>query len=694
MRQIILFLLVSLFSNCLFAQNQKSIDSLTTVLKTATDTNRVNSLLELSDVYHNDNPEKATEFAREAIALADKIQYTSGIFHANMGMALAFYVGGNLDSAIFYFEIARQQAEKNKNITDLASVYSNFGNVYGDKGDNRKCIQYYLIASDYTAKLNKPDKAAYIIVNIGTVYSVLGQHDSALVYYVKAKDLLTGIDKNQVKLPIVYNNIGATYLELKDTAKAEIAFTEALRISTFHNNQRGLATAYDHLGVIVFSKGFHDSAFVMLNNAISIYEKTGSKAGISEARVHLGELYFIDKKYDQAIECLNTGRIIAVELQDYYNLKMYYSVLSQVYEAKGDFQKALDFHKQFTIIKDTIFNLNNSNVVSEMKTQLENEKGLREIEALNAKDQKKTFIIYSAIAVGFLFLLLLVVFYNRYQVKKRSGEMLALQNEEIQNQKDIIEEKNKDVTDSIRYAQRIQNAILPSKEAIKGIFAESFVLFRPKDIVSGDFYWFEDLGDYKLFSVVDCTGHGVPGAMLSVVGNNLLNKAVLDEKLIMPDKLLQYLNENISHMLRQKHEDTIIEDGMDIAMCAYHVPTQTLYYSGSFNSLYHIHNGILTETKSDKLFIGNYYIHPDKKFQLHSIKAEKGDAFYVFSDGFADQFGGPAGKKFKYKPFQDLLLKIHKEKMEMQGEILNATFDEWKSKLDQVDDVCVIGIRI
>ncbi len=670
------------------------IDSLNTVLKTATDTFRVNILNELSDVYHNDNPKKATEISAEAIALSNKIQFNSGIFHSNMGMALAFYVGGNLDSAIYYFEIARLQAEKNKNINDLAGVYSNFGNVYGDKGNNKKCIQYYLIAAEYTSKLNKPKKTAYIIVNIGTVYSVLGQHDSALVFYQKAKDLLVGLDKNEEKLPIIYNNIGATYLELKDTAKAEIAFTEAFRISTIHNDQRGLAAAYDHLGIIAFSKGFHDSAVVMLNKSIAIYEKTGSKAGISEVRVHLGELYYIDKKYDLAIECLTTGRIIAEGMPDYYNLKSYYSVLSKVYEAKGDFQKALDFHKQFMVIKDTIFNLNNSNVVSEMKTQLENEKGLREIEALHAKDQKKTFIIYSAIVLGVLFLLLLIVGFNRYQVKKRSEELLSHQNEEIQHQKDVIEEKNKDITDSIRYAQRIQNAILPSKEAIKNIFPESFVLFRPKDIVSGDFYWFEDLGDYKLFSVVDCTGHGVPGAMLSVVGNNLLNKAVLDEKLIMPDKLLQYLNENISHMLRQKHEDTIIEDGMDIAMCAFHVPTQTLYYSGSFNSLYHIRNGALTETKSDKLFIGNYYIQPDKKFQLHSIKAEKGDSFYVFSDGFADQFGGQNGKKFKYKPFQELLVKMQQEKMESQGEILEATFDTWKGKLNQVDDVCVIGIRI
>ncbi|MDQ3111171.1 MAG: tetratricopeptide repeat protein [Bacteroidota bacterium] len=694
MRHFLLLFLFSLFAVAVPAQNQKAIDSLENVLKTASDTNRVNVLIALSDLVHLTEPELALKYSGEAILLAEQLKFTSGLFHANMSKGLAFYGIGSLDSALTYFEDAKVYAEQRKDLAQLASVCVNMGNAYGDKGQNKKCIQYYLLGSSYTEKLNKPEKAAYILVNIGTVYSVLGQHDSALVFYRDAEKTLSGINKDHPKLTVVYNNIGTTYLEFKDTAKAEDAFTKALRISTLENNQRGIAAASDHLAVILYYKGWSDSAYAMLNNAILIYEATGAKSGISEARVHLGELYYEDKKYAEAIASLDAGREIAEEIGDYYNLKMYYLTLSKIYEATGNIPLALDFQKKLMTVKDTLFNLSNSTVVSEMKMQLENEKSLREIDALNAHGQRQTVILYSAIAVGILILLLGLVAFNRYLVKKRASEKLTAQNEKIQLQKDIIEEKNKDITDSIRYAQRIQNAILPSKEAIRKIFPHSFVLFRPKDIVSGDFYWFDESGEYKFFSVVDCTGHGVPGAMLSVVGHNFLNKAVHDEELIMPDKLLHYLNENISKMLRQKHDNQVIQDGMDIAMCVYHELSGTLYYSGSFNSLYHIRNGKLSEIKSDKIFIGNFYEEPTKNFTLHAINVEKGDLFYVFSDGFADQFGGPTGKKFKYKPFQELLLTIHGEEMEMQEQHLSAAFETWKKTLDQVDDICIIGIKI
>ncbi len=678
-----------------FAQNQAVIDSLKRALKPARDTNRVNVLNHLSDKIHLDDPQQGIKYAAEALELAEQLNFKSGVFHANMAMAFSLYGNGSYDSAIVYFEKARLSAEETRDLTQIASVYANMGNVYGDMGQNKKCIEYYLIAAEITEKLNRPEKVAYIKVNIATVYSVLGQHDSALVFYEEAKVTLTKLNKDHQKLPIVLNNLGATYLEKADTLKAELAFTEALRISQLYNNQRGLAAAYDHLGVLVyFYRHNYDSAVAMLQRSITIYKATGSKMGLSEAGVHLGQIYFEEKKYPEALTCLKEGLLIAEELKDYYNLKLYYNFLSALHEKTGDPAVALDYHKKLLNVKDTMFNLNNSSLVSEMKTQLQNEKNLREIESLNALGQRQKVILYAAIAVGILILLLAIVALNRYLVKKRAGELLAVQNSEIQHQKNIIEEKNKDITDSIYYAQRIQNAILPSKEQIKSIFPESFVLFRPKAIVSGDFYWFEESGDYKLFSVVDCTGHGVPGAMLSVVGHNFLNKAVHDEKLIMPDKLLQFLNENISKMLRQKHEDKVIQDGMDIALCAYHEKSQTLYYSGSFNSMYYIRSGELHEVKSDKIFIGNFYQEPDKKFTLHSIKVEKGDLFYVFSDGFADQFGGPTGKKFKYKPFKELLLSMNYEKMQTQEGKLSAAFEEWKRNLDQVDDVCIIGVRV
>jgi serine phosphatase RsbU (regulator of sigma subunit) len=670
-------------------------DSLQRVLKTAKDTNRVNTFIELSDLIHLDNPAEGKRYAKEAINLAKQLNFSNGYFYGNMAMALSFYGNGEFDSSLVYFDIAKKTGEQQNDFSKLTSVNMNIGNVYGDIGQNKKCIQYYLVAADHAEKINLPEKAAYIKVNIGTIYTALEQQDSALHYYTQAQKVLAGLNPNHTKLPIVYNNIGSTYLALKDTAKAEVNYKEAMRIATLHNNRRGLASSYMHLGVLLyFRHHLHDSAISIIQQSISMYEATGSKSGQVEARMHLGEIYAKEKRYDDAIPILETGVKQAEEIKDNYNLQMYYSLLSGIYEARREPELALAYNKKLMVVKDSIYSLSSSSIFSEMKTELDNEKSKRKIESLNAENERQTVIIYSAIALGALLLLLAGLIFNRYLVKKRAGELLAVQKEEIQLQKNIIEEKNKDITGSIRYAQRIQNAILPSEEKIREIFPQSFVLFRPKDIVSGDFYWFERSGEYKLFSVADCTGHGVPGAMLSVVGHNILNKAVHDNKIVMPDQLLRNLSENISKMLRQKQNDKNIQDGMDIAICSYHEREKTLYYSGSFNSLYKVSKGNLAEIKSDKIFIGNYDQQPDQQFALHKIAVEPGDTFYVFSDGFADQFGGPGGKKYKYKHFQEFLVTLQNESMPAQEKLLGAEFDTWKNTLDQVDDVCVIGVRI
>jgi serine phosphatase RsbU (regulator of sigma subunit) len=595
---------------------------------------------------------------------------------------------------LYYFRISQAIAEKQEDPSKLIAIYSNIGNVYGDIGQNKTCLSYYLKADEYTDKIQMPYRHAYMKVNIGTVYSVLGQHDSALVYYREGARILESLDKDNEKLNIVYGNIGATYLELKDTLQSESYFLEARRIAILHNNQRGMGSAYDHLAVVAFAKGLRDSALSSCHRALSIYYAIDAKAGISETCVHLGEMFASMKLYDSASFYLSKGARFAELIQDYYNLDNYYAKLSEVFEAKGKFDSALVYQRKLQAVKDTLYNLNKSNVVGEMRTQMENEKNQKEIELLNEKDARKTLVLYSAIVVAVLILLLGLLAFNRYLVKKRSNELLSKQNAEIQEQKEIIEEKNKDITDSIRYAKRIQDAILPAPEQMQAVFPESWCYFRPKDIVSGDFYWFEKEGDYRLFAVVDCTGHGVPGALLSVVGHNLLGKAVHDLKLVMPDQILSFMNEEIRRMLRHHDGDeSAVQDGMDMALCSYHAPTKKLYFSGSINPLYLYRNGEFIEYKSDKILIGSS-LQQDKSFTLHTIDAQPGDLLFLFSDGFADQFGGENGKKLKYKYFRQLLLTITGKPMEVQAEKLNKAFEDWKKGYDQVDDVCVVAVRL
>jgi serine phosphatase RsbU (regulator of sigma subunit)/HAMP domain-containing protein len=281
------------------------------------------------------------------------------------------------------------------------------------------------------------------------------------------------------------------------------------------------------------------------------------------------------------------------------------------------------------------------------------------------------------------------------KVQQRTEEVVR-KAAEIEQQKEKIEELYKDVTDSIRYAKRLQESILPSDSLIKTLLPNSFVLYRPKDIVSGDFYWFEQANNKVLFAAVDCTGHGVPGAFMSLVGHNGLKQAVNEHKLHNPSKILLDLDQMATETLNQGDGDgeSNVRDGMDLALCALDKDNMKLEYAGAYNPLYLIRNGELLQTKGDKHAIGGRTYRTAKVYTNHEIDLLPGDTIYIFSDGYADQFGGSRGKKFMYKQFRDLLLGICHKTLDEQKETLNNTIEEWKGTFDQVDDILVIGVRV
>jgi serine phosphatase RsbU (regulator of sigma subunit)/ligand-binding sensor domain-containing protein len=274
-------------------------------------------------------------------------------------------------------------------------------------------------------------------------------------------------------------------------------------------------------------------------------------------------------------------------------------------------------------------------------------------------------------------------------VSERTAEVV-LQKEEIEKQKEIVEEKNKDIMDSIKYAKRIQTAILPQDEILSRAFSDAFVLFRPKDIVSGDFYWIKMKEGKSLFAAVDCTGHGVPGAFVSIIGNNGLNRSLNEYNLLSPAEILDRLTLIVEEAFVQEGYD--VKDGMDIALCALNREKMVLEYSGANNPMYLIRNGELTEIKADKQPIGQF--DRRKPFTNHEIPVQKGDCIFVFSDGYADQFGGPAGKKYKYSTLKKTLIDLSESPMpEIKSELIRI-FDDWVQGHEQIDDVCVIGVRV
>ncbi len=278
------------------------------------------------------------------------------------------------------------------------------------------------------------------------------------------------------------------------------------------------------------------------------------------------------------------------------------------------------------------------------------------------------------------------------RVIERTAEIYK-QKEQIEGQKLELEQKNQDITDSIKYAKRIQEAILPPDQLIDNSLPESFVLYEPKDIVSGDFYWMANRGEDTYIAAVDCTGHGVPGAFMSMIGYNLLNQIVNEKGITEPSKILDELHSGVRKALKQDMEDSESRDGMDLALCKINNKKKHLEYSGAYRPLYLVRDNEIVETKGNKFAIGGQEITHSSDFTNHELKISKGDTFYIFSDGYADQFGGENSKKFMTKRFKNLLLDIQEKTLNEQKKVLKETIKKWRGSIRQIDDILVIGIR-
>ena len=285
---------------------------------------------------------------------------------------------------------------------------------------------------------------------------------------------------------------------------------------------------------------------------------------------------------------------------------------------------------------------------------------------------------------------------NEEKVKMLWAQSTAIHNEKerIDKLKTQVEYRHKEIIDSVHYAKKIQQAILPSQELIYSFLPDSFIFFKPKNIVSGDFYWAHRIDENQvLFAAVDCTGHGVPGAFMSIMGYHLLEQVIMEHKMVEPALILNQLSKSVVKSLKQTNELGSVKDGMDIALCKIDYKNYELEFAGAHNSLYLIRDGVLTETKADRKSIGISLSKSDHFFN-HKIKLEKGDCLYIFSDGFVDQKGGPDNNKFFYQPFKQLLIDIHQLSMQDQKQKLEKIISAWKGDKEQIDDILVIGVRI
>ena len=564
-------------------------------------------------------------------------------------------------------------------------------------------------------------------------------------YYILNNDYKTSTDLffNVLKMfeeleddyfvSLTYIQIGIVNYRLKNIAKAIEFFKKSLEISTKNDLKKQIASAYSSLGNIFSNQNNNDIAIEYYNRALKIYKQQKYDLEVAKILSNIGtifsarnqlteaqnyykqalQVYLKFKRSNSTANCyINIGNVAynqnnfkdaeinytqALKYVDENDLTIKESLfynLGEVNFSLKNYDKAFKYQDSCITIKDSIYSHESIKSLNDMQTKYETTKTKLELEKKELEANNKQLIIYAAFG-GCVLLLGGVFFIFRGLTKQRKANtLLEEKNIIIEEQKHIVEEKNKDIGDSIRYAKRIQEAILPPNKMWFDILPNSFVLYNPKDILSGDFYWLEQTDDYIFVAAADCTGHGVPGALMSIVNYNLLNKAVLEKNLTQPGQILDSVNYYLTHSLHQSFNESSIKDGMDISLLSINKKTNEVYFAGANNPIYIISKGVLQEIKSNKFPVGAFIEDNIQNFISTKLDVKPGDVIYLFTDGFADQFGGPKGKKFKYKQFTELLLNNCTMPLNEQCKILNQKFIEWKGDLEQVDDVCVIGIKI
>lgn len=441
----------------------------------------------------------------------------------------------------------------------------------------------------------------------------------------------------------------------------------------------------------------------------------------SGGRLHAYNVYFLLAMHDhfyhkeEAIELLDRILYGPNKIPDYATLMSYRSSGAEIYWNLGDYQKAAENFHSYVFYADSL-NREQLKLTKEIKAaQLESQISLEKEKAQNEKEKLAAItkaekanlrtIIYSAIVVAIIVAIFLIIVYRRFKVSNRQKKIIEEQKRISEMAYEQLDKKNQEVLDSINYAKRIQRAILPPQKVVDKYLPDSFIFYLPKDIVAGDFYWLESKKDQVLFGVGDCTGHGVPGAMVSVICNNGLNRCVREMGITNPGEILTKTREIVIKEFEKSEEDVM--DGMDIAIVS--LNQRHLKYAGAFNPLWILRSAskpapqqydnvtieeelALYEVKADKQSIGKDY--SSKPFSTKEFELQEGDVIYLMSDGYSDQFGGERGKKFKAAQLKKLLLLNQHLSMEEQKDLLLEVHEEWRGSLEQIDDICVAGLRI
>lgn len=707
---IIFFLLNHL---CISQASHHNLDSLKGVCedKKVHDTLRCDALFKMATPYLSSNPDTAFKIGKTLFEFASQKKISKWIVNGYSIQGMSLYMQGNYNESLKYLTKALDLAKTKGTQVQVAIIYNNIGNVYKDQGNYLKCLDYYFAALNVHEKRNYKKGMAIVNANIGGVYYFIDNYQKALDHYFTASNFFTELD-NKSGLALLKGNVGNIYYVEKDFLKALNYYKEAVSLCDTIGDLSGKARNLGNIGLVLAELGSFTEAVDFCNKAIKIDQELQDESGLAIRFKIIGEIYSKQKNFKKAEDYFEKALNISYKLNMLENISTAEKEISDIHVLNKNFSLAYEHYIKHIKARDSLLNQEKNDEITRLemnysfdkKSLADSIKGVERIIQEQLKHHQALKVqrtyTYGGVIAFALTLLIAAISFRAYKTKKRSNIIISQQKDEVeiqrnvaQHQKELVEEKQKEIIDSINYAQRIQRSLLANAKLLNDNLSDHFILFKPKDIVSGDFYWGAILanGQFALVTA-DSTGHGVPGAIMSMLNIACLNES-LAKGLTSPNEILFETRKSIIEHLKNDGSNDGGKDGMDCSILCFDIQKKLLRCSAANNPIWIIRKNELIEIKPDKMPVGKHE-KDTELFTLHEHELLSGDMIYALTDGYPDQFGGARGKKFMSKTLKEVLLNIAQLPLDEQKKKLNDTFNNWIGDLEQIDDVTIIGIRI
>lgn len=620
--------------------------------------------------------------------------------------------------AVFYglqgLELAKKVNDKYSEI----QLLNNLGIAYYGLGVYEKTLEYFLEVLEIEKDLDNPQSLSRAMNNVGIIYDEIGRLDKSTYYYEESIKIKKSYN-DSLGISNTMSNLGLLFMKRGMPQKAVDYFRQCYKIDIQLNHEVGIYNSLHNLGIYHKDHGDKDSAIYYIEKALLAVPKGEKHYDKTYIIKSLAESYLIANNYRNAENYFNKAIQSAKEVEAIDVLKDSYKGLSEIYEYNKQFDKSLSAYKKYKNLNDSIFNQDFNSKVSQLEKNFEIQSKEKEIQLLTNKAEITNLQLirrknsnYFLMALGILLAIVAFISYNRYQIKNRSNKLLQQKNDEINlqkseikdnrdeieaqrdsilAQKQALEEASSEIMKSIWYAQHIQRAILPDLNDIKSVFHEFFMLYIPKSIVSGDFYWFTRKKDKIFFAFADCTGHGIPGAFMTVMANDLLNSIIIQQNQNDCAKIIKLLDEAVLNSLQYKENSS--SDGLDIALLCFDTKKQQLTFSGASMDLLIYQQDEWKNYKGERFSVGGFTEPEHKQSKNIHIDLKEDTQIYMYSDGYVDQFGGNEDKKFMKKRLRSLLNEIKILPLSQQKTKLEKAIMDWKGNQEQTDDISFAGIR-